>query len=313
MSNFWLAFNAVFPLISFCVLGMYLRKKDFLDESALTKLNKVCFKFLMPANIFYSIVNADLGNLLNGKLILLACVLQVVISMISVGIALVSEKEKPRQSALAHGILHGNIIIFGSLIGTSMYGEGNIGVISVVSAILVPFQNMISVIVLEMFRKQSSLSLKKTAVDVASNPLVLAALIGFALRLAGITLPKAVLSVCRDLGRCGTPMAMISMGGLFNFSSVRSNRKALSIATVSRLILLPLCTLPVTAWLGYRGVEFTAIMCLFMTPAATSSYPMSVVMGGDGELASQIVISTSLFSLITIFCWILLYGILGVL
>jgi len=54
----------------------------------------------MPANIFYSIVNADLGNLLNGKLILLACVLQVVISMISVGIALVSRKKKDPDRVL---------------------------------------------------------------------------------------------------------------------------------------------------------------------------------------------------------------------
>ena len=41
-------------------------------------------------------------------------------------------------------------------------------------------------------------------------------------------------------------------------------------------------------------------------PTAVASVAMSYELGGDGELAAQIVATTSLLSLVTMFLWILL-------
>ena len=52
---------------------------------------------------------------------------------------------------------------------------------------------------------------------------------------------------------------------------------------------------------------------MFAAPVATSSYTMAQMMGGDGPLAGELVVMTTVFSLFTLFFWVFLYGILGLL
>jgi hypothetical protein len=45
-------------------------------------------------------------------------------------------------------------------------------------------------------------------------------------------------------------------------------------------------------------------MSMFASPAAVSSYTMAQQMDGDAELAGQLVVFTTVFSLVTLFFWI---------
>ena len=47
-------------------------------------------------------------------------------------------------------------------------------------------------------------------------------------------------------------------------------------------------------------------MVMLAAPTAVSSFTMAEQMGGDGELAGQLVVFTSAVSIITIFLWIFL-------
>ena len=49
----------------------------------------------------------------------------------------------------------------------------------------------------------------------------------------------------------------------------------------------------------------------FATPSAVASYPMAVAMGADGKLAGQLVCTTTLLSIITIFLWTFILRSLG--
>lgn len=80
-----------------------------------------------------------------------------------------------------------------------------------------------------------------------------------------------------------------------------------------RLICVPLVTLLVGWLLGMRGVELIAVLSVFAAPTAVASTPMAQEMGGDAELAGEIVAVTSFFSIITIFLWILVMSKLGLL
>ena len=55
------------------------------------------------------------------------------------------------------------------------------------------------------------------------------------------------------------------------------------------------------------------ILVIFGTPVAVASYPMAVNMGGDGELAGQLVVVSTLLSLATIFLFIFCMAQLGLL
>lgn len=169
---------------------------------------------------------------------------------------------------------------------------------------LIPTHQLLSVILLEYFREESSLDLKATALSVLKNPYVIAAIAGFATQLLRIHFPEFIGNIFRDLGRCGTPLALIVMGGLFNFGSVKENAKALCVGVLLRLVVIPLILIPVTVALGFRGADLIALMCIFIAPCATTSFNLASQMDSDADLAGQLVVFTSLCSLVTIFLWI---------
>ena len=71
------------------------------------------------------------------------------------------------------------------------------------------------------------------------------------------------------------------------------------------------CALPISALDGLRGPEFAALISMFATPAAVSSFSMAAQMGGNAELAASAVTVTTLLSAGTMFFWIFLFKSLG--
>ena len=67
------------------------------------------------------------------------------------------------------------------------------------------------------------------------------------------------------------------------------------------------------AQFGSATIYFPALIALFSTPVAVSSAPMAVEMGQDGELAGQLVVWTSLFSILSLFIIIMISVNTGVL
>ena len=311
MNSFQTALNAVFPLFSFLALGIFLRKVNLTDKPSLQKMNKVTLLVFLSSNVYYNIISADLAQLFNGRLLLTGVGIQLLIVALSLVAAIPTEKNKQRRGALSHCIFHTNFVIFSTLLGNALCGEGNLGSISLLVATIVPLQNVLSVLVLELFRENSHITFKKVFGGVLKNPFVIAALLGFATHLLPFELPALLKTFFRDLGRCGTPVALIIMGGLFNFSSIRSNMKSLSVGVVTRLVVVPALLIPLLIRTGFQGPDFVGLLCVLIAPCANSCFSLACAMDSDADLTSQMVVFTSLFSLGTIFGWIFLLSSLG--
>ncbi len=312
MSSFQTAFSVVFPLFVLLGLGVFFRKLGMLDKHTLDQMNKLGFKVFLSVSLYYNIITADISEVFDARLLAFALTAQVIVAAIGVTIAMVTEKTRKRRGALAHGIFHTNFVMFGTLVGTVLCGEGNMGSVSLLIATVVPAQNVLSVIVLELFRENSELSFKKTFGGVIKNPYVIAALLGFATQLLPFRFPGVVMNIFRDLGRCGTPVALIVMGGLFNFGAIRDNVKPIVVGVVSRLLVIPAIMVPVAVWMGFQGPAMVGLMCIFIAPCATTSFNLASAMDSDADLAAQLVVFTSLVSLLTIFAWIFTLSRMGI-
>lgn len=313
MNSFYTALSAVVPMFCMLALGCFLRRINFMDEHTLNRMNKLCFKVFLAVNVYYNIYKVDLAEVFRPRLLIYAIAAQLLVLALSILTAFPAEKGKKRRGALAHSVFHTNFVIFGTLIGTALCGEGNIGPIMLLVAVIVPLQNVLAVILLELCREgETKLDIKGMLLSVLKNPYVVAALAGFATQLLGIRYPDFIANVFRDLGRCGTPVALIAMGGLFNFGSVKSNLKSLVVGCAARLVVIPAILLAITIAAGFRGAELVGLMCIFIAPVATSSYNLATQMDSDGDLTSQMVVFSSVFCLVTVFLWIFFLSNLGV-
>jgi predicted permease len=184
-----------------------------------------------------------------------------------------------------------------------LFGKKGSGVASLLIAIIIPIFNFLAVIVLEIFRG-GNIDIKKIIKGIVTNPLILGCFAGIAAMLFQIRLANVLEKTINDLSNVATPLALVILGASFRFDKIKEYTKQLLIGVIGRLILVPGIFLPIAIELGFKNIELASIMVLLTSPTATSSFIMAEQMGGDGELAGQLVIFTSAFSIITMFLWI---------
>jgi predicted permease len=148
---------------------------------------------------------------------------------------------------------------------------------------------------------------RKILVGIAKNPLIIASLLGLIANLISLELPTFMEAAVSNVGSIATPLSLVMLGASIHFSTVKRNAPLLTVGLLAKLILIPGICLSLAAFVfGFRGAELAVLIALFASPTAVSSFPMAVEMGSDEELAGQLVMFSTAFSVLTVFFWILL-------
>ena len=115
-------------------------------------------------------------------------------------------------------------------------------------------------------------------------------------------------SAISTIARGTSALALIVLGARFDFSAVRGLLKQIVTATFMRLVVAPAVGVGLAVLLSTRmgvlpisAVEYPALISLFSTPVAVSSAVMVGEIGGDEQLAGQLVVWTSVFSMLSMF------------
>lgn len=307
MDNILLAFSVVFPLMLMMSIGYVLRRLKLTDGQSLNVMNKLVFRLFLPILLFlniFSLKPEEALNKSNGVLLALtaSCVIGTVLLTHIIFPFFVKDKRK--CSVMIQGIFRSNLVLFGIPIAASIYGNEHIGIVSLLAAVIVPLYNIMAVIVLEYYRG-SRVNLKSLIIGILKNPLIVASALAFLFLILRVRIPDLILNPLESMSKVATPLAFVVLGGTFRFSRLAGNAGYLSVVAAGRLILYPAVVFGLAILLGYRNEALVALVGLAASPAAVSSFNMAMEMDADGELAGQIVVITSIASILTIFLWVL--------
>ncbi len=136
------------------------------------------------------------------------------------------------------------------------------------------------------------------------NPLIIGTAFGYLFWMLRFQPPAFIRTTMMDLSKVATPLALFTLGGAIQFASAKGHRKQLLIAVPWKLIVSPLVFVTIGVALGLRDVALACTYIAFGAPTAVSSYPMAQQMGGDGELAAELVAATSAFCILTTFLFV---------
>jgi len=303
MDNLILSFNVVLPIFLCILLGYFLRRIRMVDTPSLNVMNKLCFKVFLPIYLFNNIATTNLAAAFNGKLLAtayLGVTAQFILLMILIPRL---EKENPRRGVLIQAMFRSNFALFGLPLALSLCGTEKVGPTSILVGFTVPLFNILAVVSLESFRGGKP-SIKKMAKGIATNPLIIASLLGIAFNLLDFTLPGAVQKSVNDLGGVATPLSLVALGGSFTVSKVKEYKKQLTIGVLGRLVFSPLIMVSAGILLGFRNELLIPLLIMSGAPTAVSSFPMAQQMDGDGELAAGLVVFTSALAILSMFLWI---------
>ena len=302
------ALNAVAPLCLLMALGYLLKHGGIVDAPFLKKGNELVFKVLLPVLLFDNVRKFDIIENFTGRAVIftLAATLALyAIYWLAVARLKVDDRDK---GVLVQGLTRGNFVIYGLPLCANLFGDECLLLVGIISATLVPVYNLISVIVLEYYGSSDTARgarLKETLRKIVRNPLIIGALSGVIWSILqsknGFATPLFFERTIENIARAATPMALLFLGGEFKFGFLSLYRKqAIAVNLVREVIVAALMT-ALAAHLGFRGYELGIIMCVFSSPIAVSSFPMARMAGGNADLAAALVVTTTLFSCVSVF------------
>lgn len=314
MNNLTLAINVVFPLFFMMVVGYIMRIENMVDDYSLNIMNKMIFRVFMSILLFLNIYKMDIKEALSKDNIFLILMLYTIIITVFIILLFILPKfvkDKKRCSVMIQGLVRGNSILFGIPVVASIYGDDRIGLVSLLAAYLIPLFNVLGVIVLEMFRG-GKVNIKKVLLGIVKNPTIVASALAFLFIFIGIKIPGLILSPLESMSKVTTPLAFIVLGGTFDFKALCNNAKYLTFVALGKLIIIPAIVFYIAYSLGIGNEAMVALLGVMTSPVAIASFTMAKEMDADGELAGQIVIITSVASIVTIFMWVYLFGTLNI-
>lgn len=303
--------NAVLPMCLVMALGYGTRRLGWIRREEISAINKIAFRIFLPCLLYYNVYCSDLSGSFDPLLMAYAVGGVLLTFGLSLGYTLLTEKLPERRGVMIQGMFRSNYVIMGIPVATALLGADQLGTVSILIAVVVPLFNMLSVVVLEVFRGQKPKPLHILG-QIAKNPLVIGSVLGILTLAAGIRLPHILEQTIQNISAIASPLQLFLLGAFFQFSGLKTYRRELVTVSAAKLIVAPGLFLGLGALLGFRDVAFVSLIGVFASPTAVNSFTMAQQMGGDAELAGDIVVITSAMSILTMFLWIFLFKSLGV-
>lgn len=310
MENLMISANAVLPMCLIMALGYGTRRLGWIRREEIFAINKIAFRIFLPCLLYYNVYCSDLSGSFDPLLMAYAVGGVLLTFGLSLGYTLLTEKLPERRGVMIQGMFRSNYVIMGIPVATALLGSDQLGTVSILIAVVVPLFNMLAVVVLEVFRGQKPKPLHVLG-QIVKNPLVIASALGILTLAAGIRLPHILERTIQNVSATASPLQLFLLGAFFQFSGLKTYRRELVTVSAAKLIVSPGLFLGLGALLGFRGVAFVSLIGIFASPTAVNSFTMAQQMGGDAELAGDIVVTTSAVSILTMFLWVFLFKSLG--
>lgn len=329
MDTLIFAANSVLPIILIILLGYQLKRTGFFDDTFLKNANKLVFNIAIPAYLFFNVYTIESFSTVNWGLILYCVILILAIYFVSMVCTFIFTKDRGKRGVLIQCAFRSNFAIIGLTLADSIGGSKAVGIAAVLSAFSIPLFNVLAVITLSIFgeNKNGRPTVKGILKSIAKNPLIIGVVLALVCLVIRHIEPvnaagEPVFTIKNNLpflykaidsvSSIASPLALIVLGGQFTFSAVRSLAGDIVYGTLWRLVIAPFAAIGLIALLSDTGVLYADSSCypsliaLFGSPVAVSSAIMAEAMDCHGELARQLVVWTSLVSIVTVFVSIVL-------
>ena len=299
LQNFLICVNAVVPSAIYLAIGIILKLAHVVTDEEVRKFTHMVFVALYPFIMFENLYGKNIAEHMDLKLGLYAIGFTFLQFMVSWLFVCGIEKDNFERGAMIQALYRSNYVLMGFPIAINLFGKGNITAVAIIMMLVVPFYNVSSVIIFENFRG-GKVHVKDILKRILTNPIIDGGIAAFVVMMLGIDLPATIETTVGALSDATAPISLILLGASLNLEGFSSDRKRIAICAMGKLVLFPAIGIAGAVALGFRDVPLIAITLMTAAPVALSSYAMASSMGGNGKLAGELVVITTLTSCFTI-------------
>ena len=303
LQNLIICVSAVVPSAIYLTIGIILRKCRVIGERDVKRFTHMVFVALYPFIMFDNLYGKSIRDNLDFRLGAYALGFTALQLIVSWAFVCRIEKDNYDRGAMIQALYRSNFVLMGFPIAINLFGKGNIAPVAIIMMLVVPFYNISAVILFEYFRG-GKVDVVQMLKKILTNPIIDGAIAAAVVMILGIKLPAPVESTVTSLSDATSPIALILLGGGLNFKSFESDKRKVALCTFGKLVFFPVFCIAGAVAIGLRDVPLIAVMLMGSAPVALASFTMASSMGGNGRLAGEIVVTTTLLSCLTIPVWL---------
>lgn len=277
------------------LLGFVFKRRQLITDAFWQPAERITFYVFFPSLLIVSIARADLGGA-NVAPMLAGLVLA--IGVVVAGCFALRHPlrlDGPAFTSLIQSSVRPNVYV-ALAAATALYGSAGVTLMSLCLAVVVPTVNVISVVALVRYASAGAAPVqwRRTIGPVLTNPLILACGIGLLLNASGLGLPPLIGPTLEILARASLPVGLLAVGAGLQFQALRATGTTVAVASVLKLLVLPVLTLIAVGVMGAEALARTIAVLVASVPVSASAYVMAREMGGDPVImAGAITASTA--------------------
>lgn len=292
-------FNALLPLALLVALGAALLRLRFFDATFRKQLDRLVYWVALPALLVAVLCDApDPGG---SAWWMIAAMAGATVGLAAVGWATGWALRLPAASkgVFTQAAFRGNLAFVGLPVIALVSGS-NDAVLAKAALVLAPtvvLYNVLGVAVLVAAQQRPDAKLPlRMLKSLATNPLLIACVLGLSLQHFGVALPVSVVSTLDLLGRPAAPLALISLGGALVSYPVGKHFGVAAVSSALKCAGTPALAWVIAGWLGLSAADREIVLILAATPTAVASYVLATQLKGDAGLAATTIVLSTLLS-----------------
>ncbi len=290
---------AILPIFLLIFLGTGLRRWGVLGEGFWRGAERLVYYVLFPPLLFTTLAGADFAALAAGELALAMVAGAAALMALLSASRPVLGVDGPAFTSLAQGSLRQNTYI-GFSAAFALYGTDGLAAAAIWVAAVTPIANVYCIGLLVRHGTAAEPGVVAVTRAVLKNPIILASAAGAGFNLAGLTLPPVADEVLAILARGALPLGLLAVGAGLDFAAVREGGRALPLAVVAKLAVLPLFVLVSLQAFAVTGLGATVALLIAGLPTAPTSYILARQLGGDARLLAGIITVQTACAMVTL-------------
>ena len=317
MEDLLFSLNIVLPMAILLAMGYIFKQIGFFTDGFISTGKKFCFYCLLSCSLFKNLYDSSLDVLPVRLVIFVVC--GIIFEFIAAYfIAQMIADKKDEKGVIIQGAVRSNYVYIGIPLASMMFADSSLIALtrseaSMLSIFVVPLFNIICVMALVYYSESQDGDriMNRTLKNIIKNPCILSILLGLLILLIRLIFPASAFFIKNDLSflykvltymaEMSTPFAFIMVGAGLDFSHSIKNIKKLIIVVGLRILIFPAIILFTAYKLGsFINADFAVLVSVFASPTAVASAIMASELGGDHELASEIVVYSAAFSMFSL-------------
>jgi malonate transporter and related proteins len=295
--------EGLIPVFLVIALGWSMRITGFIKPEHWDGFERVTYYILIPGLVITTLAMADLS-----KVPIMTVGMALVGPALLVGLPLIASQRLlenvmgisgPAFTSVFQGAVRWNSFVAVALAG-AIYGKEGVALTAVAFAFLIPLVNLMSATVLA---RHGSSAKPLTALGIATglikNPFIWSTLIGIALSVTGLPIPKAIASFGDIVGRAALAAGLLLVGSGLDLHDLKRSGTGLWIANGLKLVAMPILAGLIGQKLGLSGINLAVPIVCASVPTAAASYILARQNGGDAPLMASIVTAQTILAAIT--------------